>query len=280
MNEPIRISIVVTSYNQAKFLDATLRSIVEQDYPDKEIIVIDDGSTDDSVDIIRKYEPHLATWRTGPNQGQSKVVATGFSLTTGQVVGWISSDDILSPGALERVAKAVRLAGGADGLFHGGSEVIDEEGQTQEVYFGAPTISWVARTIGPALCLPGTFFGRDVYFRVGGVDTSLKYGMDLDLWMRFLAAGVPFFYIPEIQGKFRVHPLQKGHSHTWLQHCREEEDEIWRRYGMAPKGSTPYVIALWVQRLIRLIKGRRHKTMLFRILRHRRVRLFTVNYST
>lgn len=275
----MRISVIVTSYNQAKFLDATLRSIVEQEYPNKEIIVIDDGSSDGSVELIRKYEPHLATWRTGPNRGQSIAVSTGFGLTTGRVAGWISSDDILARGALERVARAVRLAGGPEGLFHGGSAVIDEEGQVQEVYYGAPTVPWVARAIGPALCLPGTFFGRDAYFRVGGVDTSLKYCMDLDLWMRFLAAGVPFFCISEIQGQFRSHHLQKGHSLTWLNYCRDEEEAIWRRYGMAPKGSIRYLFALWAQRVIRLTKGRRHKTMLFRILRHRRVRLFTANYS-
>src|SRR5438445_11771507 len=99
-----RISIVVPSFNQARYLDATLRSLVEQDYPHKEIIVMDGGSTDGSVDIIRKYESHITLWKSEPDGGQAKAIAKGFDLATGQVIGWINSDDLLTVGALERLA--------------------------------------------------------------------------------------------------------------------------------------------------------------------------------
>jgi hypothetical protein len=103
--------------------------------------------------------------------------------------------------------------------------------------------------------------------------------MDLDLWMRFLAHQVPFCCIPEVQGQFRMHRSQKGHSVTWLQHCRDEEQAIRERYGMARKGSAKYLSASLIHYLIRAARGRRHKTMLFRLLQRHRFRQFQVDYS-
>jgi glycosyltransferase involved in cell wall biosynthesis len=276
----MRISIVVPSFNQARYLDAALRSLVEQEYSDKEIIVMDGGSTDGSVDVVRKYAPHLAAWRSGPDGGQARAIATGFDIATGQVLGWLNSDDVLAHGALERLARAIRLAGSPDGVFYGGFEVIDADGQVQEVFFGTRTVTWVARAIGPAICQAGTFFGRDAYLRVGGVDPSLQYAMDKDLWMRFVASDVRFIAIPEIQAQFRSHSLQKGHSLTSLKHCVDEELLIGRRYSMAPMGSMRRLVARQVQRVLRLTTGRLYKTVVFRILRRRRIRVFGVDYST
>lgn len=276
----MRISIVVPSFNQARYLDAALRSLVEQEYSDKEIIVMDGGSTDGSVDVIRKYEHHLAAWRSGPDGGQARAIATGFGIATGQLIGWLNSDDVLVHGALERLARVVRHAGSADGVFYGGFEVIDAVGQVQEVFFGTRTTAWIARAIGPAICQPGTFFGRDAYVRVGGVDISLQYAMDFDLLMRFVASSVRFFAIPAIQAQFRRHSLQKGHSLEWLKHCDDEALAIERRYGMAPRGSMRRLVARQAQRVLSLTTGCLYKTLAFRILRRRRIREFAVTYST
>jgi len=241
---------------------------------------MDGGSTDGSVDIIRKYEKHLASWTSGPDGGQARAIATGFGNATGRIIGWLNSDDTLAGGALERVALAVRHAGSPDCVFYGGYELIDVKGQVQEVFFGTPTIGWVARAIGPVICQPGTFFGRDAYFRVGGLDNSLQYGMDKDLWMKFFLAGIKFIAIPRIQAQFRSHSLQKGHSRDWLKKCNDEELAIECRYGMAPEGSTTRLVARQVHRVLRLTMGRMYYTVLFRIMQHRRIRPFTIDYSS
>ena len=276
----MKISIVIPSFNQARYLDAAIRSLVEQKYPEKEIIVMDGGSTDGSVDVIRRYEAHLTAWKSGPDGGQASAIMAGFGIATGQVIGWLNSDDILAPGALERLAIAVKDAGSPDGVFYGGYEVIDADGKVQEVFFGLRTVSWIARAIGPAICQPGTFFGRDAYLRVGGMDPRLKYAMDFDLWMRFVTSDVRFFAIPAIQAQFRSHSLQKGRSLEWLKHCADEEMLLRRRYSLAREGSVRRLLARQAQRLLRLTTGRVDKTLAFRILQRRRFRPFTVDYST
>lgn len=279
LDAPLRISIIVPSFNQARFLDDAIRSLVEQEYPHKEIIVMDGGSTDGSVDIIRKYESHLAVWKSEADGGQASAISAGFALATGQVVGWINSDDLLTPGALERLALAVRMAGSPDGVFHGGWEVIDADSKVQEVFFGLRIVPWIARAIGPAICQPGTFFGRDAYLRVGAVDPTLKYSMDLDLWMKFVVSRVRFFRIPAIQARFRSHSMQKGHSVEWIKHCIDEEMLMRRRYGLASTKSLRRLLALQTLRGLKLATSGPYKTLSFRILQRRRLRVFGVDFS-
>jgi len=276
----MKISVIVPSFNQMQYLDAALRSIIKQEYAEKEIIVMDGGSTDGSVDVIRKYESHLAYWRSGADGGQSRAIYDGFGIASGEIIGWLNSDDVLAPGALERVARAAGQSGSPDCLFYGGNEVIDSEGRVQEKFYPTWMIGCVARIIGPVLCQPGTFFGRSAYLRVGGVDPDLKYAMDLDLWLKFLLSGVKFVAIPEIQGKYRCHSMQKGRSHTWVQHSLDEHRKLALRYGIAPLGSARNRLARQVQRVLRLTTGRPHLTLAFRFFQHRRIRKFGVAFST
>jgi hypothetical protein len=114
---------------------------------------------------------------------------------------------------------------------------------------------------------------------VGGVDSTLRYSMDFDLWMRFVLAGVPFFAIPAIQAQFRSHSLQKGHSAQWIKHCIEEEALMQNRYGLASEGSLRRLLARQTQRGLKLITSGPYKTLAFRILQRRRFRRFTVDFS-
>lgn len=266
----MRISVVVPSFNQARFLSATLSSIVNNGYPDTELIVLDGGSTDDSVDVIRAFAGHITFWTSQPDGGQSCAIRDGFERATGEVIGWLNSDDVLSPGALERVATAARQHS-PHRIFVGGYEVIDEDGIVQERYDAPPFSSLISRALGPVVCQPGTFFGRDAYCRAGKLDTSLKYGMDRDLWLRLVGANVRFVRIPNVQAQYRMHTEQKGRTHSWLAHAVAEEERARTRYGLAKRDELRWWAArcdFVLQRALRLGYAR---TLSFRILNHLRL---------
>jgi glycosyltransferase involved in cell wall biosynthesis len=101
-----KISIVTPSFNQGRFIEKTILSVIEQDYPNLEYIIIDGGSTDESVEVIKKYDQHLAYWVSEPDRGQSHAINKGFERATGEIFGWLNSDDWYHPGALKAVAEA------------------------------------------------------------------------------------------------------------------------------------------------------------------------------
>ena len=123
-----RISIVTPSYNQARFLEKTIRSVLDQEYPNLEYIVMDGGSDDGSVEILRRYSNRLTYWRSSRDDGQADAIKRGFTLATGDILGWVNSDDLLLPGSLEHVAHQFRQHRGADFLA-GGFVPIDENGR-------------------------------------------------------------------------------------------------------------------------------------------------------
>jgi glycosyltransferase involved in cell wall biosynthesis len=273
------ISVVVPSYNQAEFLDATLRSLVEQDHAEKEILVMDGGSTDGSVDIIRRYADQLAFWVSERDGGQSQAIANGKRRCRGELVGWLNSDDVLKPGALSRVAAAARGGGTTEAVFYGGHDVIDERGRVMDVAPAFEDTDWCRRRLGPVICQPGTFYGRAAYERLGGVDTSLHYGMDMDLWMRFFAAGMPFVRVPGYQASFRRHSQQKGHNREALRQCDIEEAAMRQRYGLAVQGTARYRIARNVRRTLGLLSGSLVVTLAFRLANRGTLSEYHPSYS-
>ena len=127
MSELPRISIVTPSYNQGRFIEETIQSVLGQGYPNVEYIIIDGGSTDNTVEIIRKYAKHLTYWVSEPDRGQSHAINKGLARCTGDLFGWINSDDVLMPGALEVVAEAWRRRPGR--IISGATSIFDEHGQ-------------------------------------------------------------------------------------------------------------------------------------------------------
>lgn len=275
----MKISVVIPSYNQAPYLEAAIRSVIEQDHADAEVIVMDGGSTDGSVSIIERYASRLTYWVSAPDGGQTHALKEGFWRATGDIIGWLNSDDILSPGALERVARAAANLGSSDAVFYGGFEIIDENGHVEEVYFGTPVARWIAQVIGPVVSQQGAFFGRAAYHRVGGMDTSLQYAMDFDLWLKFFQAGYPFVLVPAVQGQFRRHSLQKGHSIEWLRRCDTEELALQRKYGLAPRGSARHTVARYAHAALAMTRGQMYRTIARRFARRGRLREFASTYS-
>jgi glycosyltransferase involved in cell wall biosynthesis len=203
-----RLSIITPSYNQGFFLEETIRSVLLQGYPDLEYVVIDGGSTDGSVEIIRKYEPWLAYWISEPDGGQTEAINRGFHRTSGEIIAWINSDDIYCPGALRKIAKHFVSSSCVD-LLYGDCEMIDNSGSL----FGRFNV----RSGGPIdllkdnfIAQPSAFCTRNAWQKAGGVDEKLHYSMDYDLWLRIFLGGMATRYVPEVYSRFRYHHTSKS----------------------------------------------------------------------
>lgn len=177
------ISIVTPSFNQARFIEETIRSILLQGYPALEYIVIDGGSTDGSVDIIRRYEPWISHWVSERDKGQSDAINKGFRRSTGEIIAWLNSDDTYHANAFGAVAEAF-ARDTASGLIYGGCDIINEDGS---LYTRYPSRSFDLKILINAwnfIPQPATFMRADAYRAVGEVDVDLHYSMDRDLWIR------------------------------------------------------------------------------------------------
>ncbi|HZI16984.1 MAG TPA: glycosyltransferase family 2 protein [Pyrinomonadaceae bacterium] len=179
-----RISVVTPSLNQGRFLEQTIRSVLLQGYPDVEYIVIDGGSTDESVEVIRRYEDRLAYWVSEPDRGQSHAINKGFAIATGQIMCWLNSDDFLMPGALRTVAES--LAGGGAFAVVGHALKVYADGRPPHLlegrFEGLPRLLrfWKGYTMHQ----PSIFWRREVFEKVGFLDESQHYIMDYDYWVR------------------------------------------------------------------------------------------------
>jgi len=184
---PVRISIVTPSYNQGKYLEKTILSVLEQGYPNLEYIIIDGGSSDESVEIIKKYADRLAWWVSEPDRGQSHAINKGFARATGEIFGWLNSDDWYQPGALQAVAEAFAAHPEA-GAVVGAGEMVDEKGQ--QLLFKAPTkvdLDFLYHWLDDFFWQPSCFFSRRAWEKCGPLELDLHYAMDLDLWLRIVA---------------------------------------------------------------------------------------------
>jgi glycosyltransferase involved in cell wall biosynthesis len=177
-----RISIVTPSYNQAQFIEETIRSVLLQGYPNLEYIIIDGGSDDGSVEIIRKYEPWLAYWVSEKDRGQSHAINKGFERATGKIIAWLNSDDVYEPGALENAA--THLKGRPDvGLVYSNCNIIDQDSRVVR-HRSVGNYDPNDLLLHYFVMQPSTFIRREAYEHIGGLKTDLDYAMDYDLWLR------------------------------------------------------------------------------------------------
>jgi len=184
-----KISIVTPTYNQAAFIEKTILSVLGQDYPNLEYIVIDGGSTDGTVEIIRKYESRLTYWASEKDRGQSHAINKGLSRCTGEIFNWINSDDWLEPGALKIVGETYANTSGCKAVY-GRAMLLEESGLTwdQDV-IEADHAKIIAK--GNAMHQPASFAATELVRQCGGVDEQLHYTMDLDLWIKLTALTKP-----------------------------------------------------------------------------------------
>lgn len=206
------ISIVTPSYNQGQYIEETIRSVLLQGYPNLEFIIIDGGSSDNSVEIIQKYEPWLTYWVSEPDKGQTDAIQKGFNLSTGVLVNWLNSDDVLEANALQKIAIAYQNHPSAT-MYSGDLTVF---GEGEEVL--APKCF---QNLSELICIwerwavpqPAVFLSRNSCLEVNGLHTSLQYAMDYELYLRL--AQLPGFNVYNIDApvaRIRRHSESKTSS--------------------------------------------------------------------
>jgi glycosyltransferase involved in cell wall biosynthesis len=209
MSEYPRVTIITPSYNQAAFLEETIRSVLDQHYPDLEYMIFDGGSKDGSVEIIQRYSGSLAYWVSEKDRGQADAINKGFARATGEIVAWINSDDYYLPGAIHEAVAELRSHPEV-GMVYGDVISIDELGTP----FNIMTCGdWDLddlmqfKVIGQ----PSVFLRRSVLEKAGYLDLSLDLLLDLELWLR-VAQVAPIRYVPRRWSAARYHAAAKNVS--------------------------------------------------------------------
>lgn len=205
------ISIVTPSYNQGQFLEETICSVLDQNYPNLQYMVIDGGSTDNSVEIIKKYEKHLSYWESVKDKGQMDALNKGVRRSTGEIFGFINSDDLLYPKALKRVAEMWQE--GATWIV-GWTKYL-EEGDGDYPYLPGPYLHKHDYFIDNPFPQQSSFWARKYFDQVGLFDENLHYCFDYEWWLRlrFKADARPSV-VRQCFGAFRLHPASKT-CHDW-----------------------------------------------------------------
>lgn len=201
------VSIVTPSFNQARFLEATIQSVLSQNYPRLEYIIVDGGSTDSSVDIIKKYENKLSWWVSEKDKGQTDAINKGFARAKGDILAWLNSDDTYEPDAIWNAVKILQ-PNPEIGLLYGDANFINEGGKVIGKFNAAQTDLKRLREGYVHIPQQASFFRGNLWREVGPLDPSFYFAMDYDLWIR-LATRSQVKYVPQTWANFRLHTAGK-----------------------------------------------------------------------
>jgi len=201
------ISIITPSFNQAQFLEQTILSVLDQNYPNLEYIIIDGGSTDGSIEIIKKYEKHLAYWVSRKDNGQTDALKRGFEKSNGEIFAWINSDDSYLPGAFLKIVNTFQKNPKANLVF-GNIYFTDEKNNKIGEYRMTRRSFRHFIFEGMSLSQPATFWKKDIYNKVGGLDLNYKFCMDFDFFIRVAKRG-RLICLHEYLANFRIHKEAK-----------------------------------------------------------------------
>ncbi len=206
----MKFTIVTPSYNQGAFIQATIESVLEQREVALEYLVFDGGSQDNTLAVIERFAPQVTYWESKPDKGQTNAINKGFARATGDILGWLNSDDVLVPGALSQVANAFEANPDAD-VVYGDSSYMTKEGVMFRTKRARPfSIGHLRRH--DFLLQPSTFFRRQIYDKFGPLDERYHSCMDYEYWIRLAESGARFFYLRTILSKMRFHEDAKSVS--------------------------------------------------------------------
>jgi glycosyltransferase involved in cell wall biosynthesis len=217
-----KLSIVTPSYNQGQFLEATIRSVLLQGYPNLEYIIIDGGSSDESVAIIRKYERFLTFWVSESDDGQTAAINRGLERSTGDYLGWLNSDDLYTKGAFGKAIGAF-LKHPESIVVHGNRILLDAD---DRVFGCVPLPAFNPAKTGYIICSETAFWTRAVMEQYGSLDPSFQFAMDLEFFTRLFLHG-HFMKLDDYLGYLRCHDASK--SSTIWHVAQKESQQVWRQ---------------------------------------------------
>jgi glycosyltransferase involved in cell wall biosynthesis len=252
------VSVVTPSYNQSRFLEQTIRSVLEQDYPRLEYIIVDGASTDGSQEIIRRFAGRLGSWVSEADRGQTDAINKGFARARGDILAWLNSDDTYLPGAVSEVVAFFEVHPEV-GLVYGDANLVDEQGNVIGKFPARQTD--YRRLLKGFVHIPqqAAFFRADLWRQVGPLDPSFYFAMDYDLWVR-LARVAPLVYTPRLWANFRLHGDAKTVSaddRCWPEMLRVHRREGGSRFSwLALKAALRPVLYAWIPLRMRLLLRR------------------------
>lgn len=213
-NTQIKISVIIPSYNQGQYLEDALKSVINQQYKNVEIIVMDGGSTDNSVNIIKKYENHISYWQSQKDNGQSTAINEGFKRATGDFVTWLNSDDILILGTLQVVNNTLQINPHINWLL-GNVLWMNKRGEIIKIgKVEKENWKWNKHFLlsngGPS-----AFIRKSCLQQLGWLREDFHYMMDTELWYRFIKNGYPFIRINQYCWGLRLHEAAKMSGHNF-----------------------------------------------------------------
>jgi glycosyltransferase involved in cell wall biosynthesis len=239
------VTIVTPSYNQGRFIRATIESVLKQDYPRIEYLIMDGGSSDDTADVVREYSSRL-TWISEKDRGQSHAINKGFSMARGEIVAWLNSDDTILPGAVWEAVRAFERSPEA-GVVYGEGYQIDMDGQIKSRFPAtAPFNLWKLIYLSDYILQQTVFFRKAVLDEVGYLDETLHWGMDWDILIR-IGKRYPLEYIPTFMGCLREYKEAKTAAGGTKRF--QELARIMRRHGRLryPPGYFTYGLDTYVR---------------------------------
>jgi len=229
MHQPL-VTIAVPSFNQGRYLDDALRSIFEQNVP-VEVFVLDGGSTDNSVEIIRKWEHKLAGWRSHPDKGQAAAINEGILQGKAPYVCWLNSDDWFEPDGLKRLISAIETAPEASAVYGKCWNVIQNTGKRKPVW--VEPFSERRLAVRCIISQPATLIRRSAWLTIGGVDATLHMAMDYDLWWRLFKIVGPLKHIDAFVAVNREHEATKTKT-LRRRHYQEAIAVVRKDHGSVP----------------------------------------------
>ncbi len=209
MNQPL-ISVVIPSFNQGQYIEETLISVIGQQYPNLEIIVVDGGSTDNTIEIIKKYEDKISYWHSKPDKGQADAINQGFKLSTGEILCWLNSDDMYLPGTLLDIGKRLADKTQENYLVYGGCIMYDQFGKQISCYANVSSQNaQVELDYIDNIIQPSSFWTKTLWNQTGILDINYNYVLDWEWYIR-ASNFTKFEYIPKLYSIYRLHLEHKS----------------------------------------------------------------------
>lgn len=254
-NEHPRISIVTPSYNQGRFLEETIQSVLNQGYPNLEYIIIDGGSTDNSVDIIRKYESSLTYWVSERDNGQSHAINKGLERATGEIMAYLNSDDVYAPNALHTAAEELRNKGralliGSSIMTHGPDSLDGVQDDRKPTW---DEIIYEARTFPQ----PSVFWTRSLWEAAGPITENLYFVMDYELWVKMYPHVEHTCLTDDVLSYARTHPDQKSQERAFAALGNQRATIALREARKRGDSALTWAFKAWSRQITLAVKNRR-----------------------